>query len=44
VPGILGEMMGDPDRARAKRASDAMMKMVKLDIAALKAAFAGTSE
>jgi predicted 3-demethylubiquinone-9 3-methyltransferase (glyoxalase superfamily) len=36
-------MMGDPDRAKAKRAADAMMKMVKLDIAALQAAHAGTS-
>ena len=43
VPTALGEMMGSPDRARAKRASDAMMKMVKIDIAALKAAFAGTA-
>jgi predicted 3-demethylubiquinone-9 3-methyltransferase (glyoxalase superfamily) len=36
-------MMGDPDRAKAKRAADAMMKMVKLDIASLQAAYAGTS-
>lgn len=43
VPTILGEMMGDPDRAKAKRASDAMMKMVKIDIGALRAAFAGTT-
>ena len=41
VPAVLTEMMGDLDRAKAKRASDAMMKMVKLDIAALQAAFAG---
>ena len=44
VPTVLGEMMGDPDRAKAKRASDAMMKMVKIDIAALQAAFAGSTE
>jgi predicted 3-demethylubiquinone-9 3-methyltransferase (glyoxalase superfamily) len=43
VPTILGEMMTQPDRAKAKRAADAMMKMVKLDIAALQAAFDGTS-
>jgi predicted 3-demethylubiquinone-9 3-methyltransferase (glyoxalase superfamily) len=43
VPTVLGEMMGDPDRAKAKRAADAMMKMVKLDIAALQAAYNGTS-
>lgn len=41
VPTILGQMMADPDPARAKRASDAMMKMVKIDIAALQAALAG---
>ena len=41
VPTALGEMMSDPDKARSKRASDAMMKMVKLDIAVLKAAYEG---
>jgi len=40
VPTALTEMMTSPDRAKAKRASDAMMKMVKIDIAALQAAFA----
>ena len=44
VPAVLGAMMADPDPAKAKRASDAMMKMVKLDIAALQAAHAGTSK
>mgnify|MGYP003763535315 FL=1 len=41
VPATMGEIMSDPDRARAKRAADAMMKMVKLDIAALEAARCG---
>lgn len=41
VPRVMGEMMADPDRAKAKRAADAMMKMVKFDIAALEAAYAG---
>ncbi len=41
VPTVLGQMMADPDKAKAKRAADAMMKMVKLDIAALQAAFSG---
>ena len=41
VPTVLGKMMADPDRGKAKRATDAMLKMVKLDIAALQAAFAG---
>jgi predicted 3-demethylubiquinone-9 3-methyltransferase (glyoxalase superfamily) len=39
VPAVLYEMMKDPDKARSKRATDAMLKMVKLDIAALKAAY-----
>jgi len=42
VPAVLREMMAHPDRAKAKRASDAMLQMVKLDIAALQAAFDGT--
>jgi len=41
VPTVLSEMMSSPDRARSKRAADAMMKMVKFDIAALQAAFDG---
>jgi predicted 3-demethylubiquinone-9 3-methyltransferase (glyoxalase superfamily) len=41
VPTVLGEMMKDPDRARAKRVAEAMLKMVKLDIAGLKAAYEG---
>jgi predicted 3-demethylubiquinone-9 3-methyltransferase (glyoxalase superfamily) len=43
VPTVLDRMMSDPDRAKAKRAADAMMKMVKLDVAALQAAFDGTA-
>jgi len=38
IPTILNELMRDKDKARAKRVSDAMMKMVKIDVAALKAA------
>ena len=41
VPTLLVKLMADPDKAKAKRASDAMMKMVKIDIAALKAAHEG---
>lgn len=44
VPTIFAEMMADPDRAKAKRVTDAMLKMVKFDIAALKAAYAGTEK
>ena len=39
VPTVLSELMSDPDRANAKRVSDAMLKMVKIDIAALQAAY-----
>jgi predicted 3-demethylubiquinone-9 3-methyltransferase (glyoxalase superfamily) len=35
VPAVLLQMMSDPDLVRAKRASDAMMKMVEPDLAAL---------
>src|SRR5215470_16019959 len=41
VPTVLGQMMASADRTRAKRASDAMLKMIKIDIAALQAAFEG---
>ena len=43
VPTVLFEMMASTDRVKAKRASDAMMKMVKIDIVALRAAFDGTT-
>ena len=39
VPAILDRMMSDPDRARSKRVSDAMLKMIKLDVAALERAY-----
>jgi predicted 3-demethylubiquinone-9 3-methyltransferase (glyoxalase superfamily) len=38
VPRRLGELMGDGDRAKAKRVAEAMLKMVKMDIAGLEAA------
>lgn len=41
VPAVLDEMMADPDPARSKRVSDAMLKMVKFDIAALERAYRG---
>ena len=43
VPTVLSTMMGDPDREKARRAADAMMNMVKIDIGALQAACAGSS-
>jgi predicted 3-demethylubiquinone-9 3-methyltransferase (glyoxalase superfamily) len=41
VPTRLGELMSDPDPARARRVVQAMLQMVKLDIAALEAAAGG---
>ena len=41
VPRRLMELQADPDRARAKRAFDAMMTMVKLDIAEIERAADG---
>jgi predicted 3-demethylubiquinone-9 3-methyltransferase (glyoxalase superfamily) len=41
VPTALGKWMTDPDRAKAKRVADAMLKMVKLDVAGLAAAAEG---
>ncbi len=39
VPAVLGEMMRDQDPARSKRVTDALLKMVKLDVAALEKAY-----
>jgi predicted 3-demethylubiquinone-9 3-methyltransferase (glyoxalase superfamily) len=41
VPAAFEEMMRDRDAARTKRATDAMLKMVKLDIATLERAYRG---
>ena len=41
VPAGLPELLGDKDPARAQRAMQAMLKMKKLDMAALKRAHAG---
>lgn len=41
VPKRLTQLIGDPDRARAKRAMEAMMQMVKIDIAELERAVEG---
>jgi predicted 3-demethylubiquinone-9 3-methyltransferase (glyoxalase superfamily) len=38
---VLVKLLTDADRDRAGRAMEAMLGMVKLDIAALKAAFEG---
>jgi predicted 3-demethylubiquinone-9 3-methyltransferase (glyoxalase superfamily) len=39
----LDEMMADQDKARAKRVTDAMLKMEKIDLAKLQAAYDGKS-
>jgi predicted 3-demethylubiquinone-9 3-methyltransferase (glyoxalase superfamily) len=39
VPTALGELMSDPDPAKARRVMEAMLKMKKIDIAALKRAY-----
>jgi predicted 3-demethylubiquinone-9 3-methyltransferase (glyoxalase superfamily) len=41
VPRVLPQLLGDPDPVKAQRAMQAMLGMVKLDIAKLKAAHAG---
>lgn len=41
VPRVLGERMKDRDRAAARRVTEAMLKMKKLDVAAIEAAYRG---
>ena len=43
VPSTLNDMLTDKDRARARRVAEVMLKMVKFDFAALKAAYDGTA-
>jgi predicted 3-demethylubiquinone-9 3-methyltransferase (glyoxalase superfamily) len=38
IPTVLGELLADPDPAKARRAMEAMLKMKKIDIAALERA------
>lgn len=40
-PTILGELLGDKDAKKAGRVMDAMLKMKKIDISALKKAYKG---
>ncbi len=40
IPKRLGELMSDPDNAKAKRVTDAMLKMKKIDVATLEKAAA----
>jgi predicted 3-demethylubiquinone-9 3-methyltransferase (glyoxalase superfamily) len=41
TPTVLGEMIADKDKAKAKRAAAEMMRQVKFDIAKLEAAYNG---
>jgi predicted 3-demethylubiquinone-9 3-methyltransferase (glyoxalase superfamily) len=41
VPAALGKLMGDPDPVKSQRVMQAMLKMGKLDIAGLQAAYDG---
>ena len=41
IPTMLIDMIGDPDPAKAGRATEAMLAMTKFDIAALQKAYAG---
>lgn len=41
VPAILDRLMSDEDSARSKRVTDALLEMVKIDIATLEKAYAG---
>ncbi|WP_324694738.1 VOC family protein [Novosphingobium aerophilum] len=43
TPRVLGRALGNPDRAAAKRAMEAMMTMRKIDVAAIEAALAGST-
>jgi len=40
IPTALGEMLGDPDPEKAQRVMQAMLQMTKIDIAALRRAYA----
>ena len=41
IPKALGEMMNDPDPAKSSRVVQAMMKMIKIDVAGLTKAYNG---
>ena len=41
VPTALGEMMADPDKAKARRVAEVMLKQIKLDLPKLEAAYRG---
>lgn len=40
VPTVLTQLMSDPDREKARRVTEAMLKMYKIDIGELRRAYA----
>lgn len=42
VPTVLQEMVTDPDQDKAKRVTEALVKMTKFDVAELQRAYEGT--
>ena len=42
VPQVLIDMLNDPDQQKAARATAAMLKMRKIDVAELEKAYAGS--
>jgi len=44
VPSMLPKMLADPDKEKARCVFQAMLKMVKIDVAALKRAYEGQDE
>lgn len=44
VPRILPRLLADPNRAKAKRVMEAMVQMVKIDVAAIEAAAEGSKD
>ena len=41
IPRVLGQLLGDPDRTKANRVMQAMLKMKKIIVADLEAAYQG---
>ena len=44
VPAVLADMVADPNREKADRVMEAMLKMKKIDLATLERAYAGERE
>lgn len=44
VPQLLGKLIGDPDPVKARRVTESMLKMQKIDIATLQQAYDGAND